>query len=85
LAEEERGSFTPPPPAPPKDPNAPTLWQVFLSVLAAFFGVQSQKNYQRDFAKGSPLQFILLGALATCLFIIGVMIAVRVALSKAGL
>ena len=54
------------------DPSKPSLLQVFKSVLASFFGVQSEKNRQRDFIAGSPVQFIVMGLIATLFFILGV-------------
>ncbi len=51
--------------------NSPlSFWQVLLSVLAAAFGVQSGKNRQRDFSRGRPLHFVLIGLLATALFVL---------------
>lgn len=46
-----------------------TLWHTLTSTLAALFGVQSQRNHQRDFANGSPLAFILMGVLLIALMI----------------
>ena len=40
-----------------------SLWHTLTSTLAALFGVQSQRNRQRDFANGSPPLFILMGLL----------------------
>lgn len=51
--------------------NSPlSFWQVLLSVLAAAFGVQSGKNRQRDFSRGKPLHFVVIGLLATALFVL---------------
>ena len=51
--------------------NSPLrFWQVLLSVLAAAFGVQSGKNRQRDFSRGRPLHFVVIGLLATALFVL---------------
>jgi len=47
------------------DVESLTLIQVFGSVLAAAFGVQSRANKRRDFARGKPLHFILAGAMCT--------------------
>ena len=47
----------------------PTLWEVVKSVLASFFGVQSNKNRERDFEHGKPIHFIVVGFLLTVLFI----------------
>ncbi|GAB3681664.1 DUF2970 domain-containing protein [Salinisphaera aquimarina] len=54
---------------------APTLWQTWMSVLAAFFGVQSSANRERDFTRGKASHFILLGLLATALFV-GVLVGI---------
>lgn len=47
----------------------PTLWQVAHSVLAAMFGVQSEKNRTRDMTQGRPGDYIVVGLIATVLFI----------------
>ena len=40
------------------------------SALAAAFGVQSAANRKRDFAKGKPTQFIMIGIIFTALFVV---------------
>ena len=45
------------------------LVQVTLSVLAAMFGVQNHEKHRRDFEKGDPIQFILIGILFVVLFV----------------
>lgn len=50
-------------------PTKPNLWQVIQSVLAAFIGVQSQHNRERDFEQGSPVVFFIAGILGSILFI----------------
>ncbi|MDA8646507.1 DUF2970 domain-containing protein [Porticoccaceae bacterium] len=60
----------------------PKLRTLVLSVLAAGFGVQSDKNRQRDFTHGSPLAFIIGGLLFTLLFIASVATIVGVVLSN---
>ena len=42
-----------------------TFLQMVLSVLAAFFGVQSSKNRERDFKKGNAKHFIMVGVFMT--------------------
>jgi hypothetical protein len=49
--------------------SKPTLKQVIQSVLAAAIGVQSNENRQRDFESGSLTSYLLVGAIATVLFI----------------
>lgn len=43
---------------------------VVKSVGAAFFGVQSTKNRERDFTHGKPIHYIVAGLLATVLFVL---------------
>ncbi|MGV6859842.1 MAG: DUF2970 domain-containing protein [bacterium] len=49
---------------------------VMGSVLSAFIGVQSNKNRERDFAKGKMWHFILGGIIATVVFMLTVWFAV---------
>lgn len=62
----------------------PTLLQVIQSVLAAMFGVQSGRNRERDFAHGTPSQYIVVGLLAVLLFVLILFGVVRLVLSLAG-
>ena len=62
----------------------PTLFQVFKSVLASFFGVQSGKNRERDFQHGKPSQYIIVGLVLTVAFIVVIWLAVKLALNLAG-
>ena len=43
---------------------------VVKSVAAAFFGVQSAKNRERDFTRGKPVHYIAMGLVATLLFVL---------------
>ncbi|MBX8541850.1 DUF2970 domain-containing protein [Pseudomonas cichorii] len=53
----------------PKDQGkTPTFWQMLHSIMAAAFGVQSNRNRQRDFTHGKPAHFLLLGLLFTVFF-----------------
>lgn len=61
-----------------------STWQVIKSVLAAFFGVQSQAVRERDFTYGRPLPYIIVGVGATILFILTVVTIVRLVLFAAG-
>ncbi len=56
------------------------MLQVVASVLAAFFGVQSQKNRERDFSRGDPLIFIAVGVVLTALFVLAVWSVVQMVL-----
>lgn len=64
----------------PAQGKPPTFWQMLQSVLAAAFGVQSNKNRARDFAHGKPSHFIVLGTLFTLLFILVLLGLVKLAL-----
>jgi hypothetical protein len=67
-----------------QQPERHTLWHTVTSVAASFFGVQSSRNRQRDFAHGKASHFIVVGLIATAVFIAAVMVAVRLALRQAG-
>jgi hypothetical protein len=57
-----------PPDKPSDSPKPPTFWQMLHSVMAAAFGVQSQKNRARDFTHGKPSHFVIMGILFTAAF-----------------
>ncbi|MQK16923.1 DUF2970 domain-containing protein, partial [Escherichia coli] len=61
-----------------------TFREMLLSVLAAAFGVQSGKNRARDFERGKPVHFILLGVLFTSVFVLLLFGLVRLVLHLAG-
>jgi len=59
-----------------------SLWQVVTSALAAGFGVQSSSNRNRDFTKGRPGQFILVGIILTAVFVIAIIVLVNLVLGS---
>jgi hypothetical protein len=61
-----------------------SILQVIQSVLAASFGVQSNRNRERDFKQGSAKAFIIAGVVGTLLFILTVYTVVKVVLMTAG-
>jgi len=73
-------------PEPGRDPDETpghlTFWQMLHSVVAAAFGVQSSRNRERDFTRGRPLHFILLGIAFTALFVLAVVLVVNLVLSS---
>ena len=60
----------------------PSLIDVLKSVLASFFGVQSDEKRKRDFQQGSPTQFIIVGLVLTVLFIVGMIFLVKLILAS---
>ncbi|MEQ1635057.1 MAG: DUF2970 domain-containing protein [Methylococcales bacterium] len=50
--------------------SKPTLLQVVKSVLAAIIGVQSDANREQDFKSGSLGIYLIVGAIATIVFIV---------------
>ena len=64
----------------------PSIGQVTASVMAAFFGVQSSKNKERDFKHGNHKVFIIMGLVATAVFIGSIALLVQFVLliTKAG-
>lgn len=51
------------------DKNQSSIKNVFSSVAAAFFGVQSDKNRKRDFSEGKFIHFAIAGAILVVIFI----------------
>lgn len=65
--------------------KAPSLLDVAGSVLWAMLGVQKSKNYERDFSKGKPWQYIVVGLCGVSIFIFTLIMVVKFALSSAGM
>jgi hypothetical protein len=66
-----------------KDEKPLTLLEMLQSVLAAAFGVQSGKNRSRDFSRGKPSHFILLGVIFTTFFVLVLLGVVKLILHLA--
>jgi len=58
-----------------------TFFQVMISVLAAMFGVSTEKNRERDFKKGKLWHYILGGLIFAAVFIAVLVTIVQTALS----
>ncbi|MCE2030117.1 DUF2970 domain-containing protein [Sessilibacter corallicola] len=54
-----------------------SFWQVLLSILAAAFGVQSQKNQERDFSRNRVVVFVVGGVLFTVVFVVSLAFLVQ--------
>ena len=57
-----------------------TFWQLLQSTVAAAFGVQSSANRKRDFTRGKPTHFIVMGIIFTVLFVLVVLAVVNTVL-----
>jgi len=66
----------------PKE-KTPSLLQVFGSVIASFFGVQSSRARVRDFKHGRAGVFIAVGIAMTAIFVITVLVVVKLVLRHA--
>ncbi|NRD75671.1 DUF2970 domain-containing protein [Shewanella sp. VB17] len=55
-------------------------WRLFSSTLAAFFGVQSDKNRQRDFQTNSPLPFIIMGLILAVILVTTLLLITKLVL-----
>lgn len=62
----------------------PSFWQVVHSVLAAFFGVQSARNRERDFTAGRPSAYIFVGAVMALVLVLLIFGLVRLIMHLAG-
>ncbi|KPK55748.1 MAG: hypothetical protein AMS22_03410 [Thiotrichales bacterium SG8_50] len=61
-----------------------SLWEVIKSVSASMLGVQSSAAHERDFRHGKASQYIIVGVIATVLFILVVVGVVKLVMSLAG-
>lgn len=59
-----------------------TFLQMVGSILASFFGVQSGKNRERDFALGKARPFIMVGILMTAVWYGTIWLIVNVVLKQ---
>lgn len=57
---------------------------LLLSVLSAFFGVQSSANRKRDFTSGKLSHFIIIGLMLGLVFILAVVGVVNLVMNMAG-
>ena len=60
--------------------KGPAWWQVILSVLSAIFGVQSEAARKRDFEKGHPAAYIIVGIGVTLVILLLLWTIVRAVL-----
>ena len=58
--------------------------QTVTSVLSSFLGVQNDATRERDFQRGRPRDFILVGILLTALFVLTVWGVVKLVTALAG-
>jgi hypothetical protein len=65
-----------------EDDDGLTLLQLIGSALAAAFGVQTSRNRARDFSRGKPFQFIIIGVVLTALFVLMIAAVVNIVLSQ---
>jgi len=62
-------------------PDKPSFLSILLSTLAAAFGVQSNRNKERDFNSGNIWIFIIAGIVFTIVFIVIVYLGVQAVLN----
>jgi hypothetical protein len=63
----------------------PSFWQIVFSTMAAFLGVQSNKNRVRDFKHGNIYAYIVAGLIFTVIFIGCIVLIIKVVLHNAGI
>jgi len=67
-----------------EDTKPPGFGSLLLSTAAAAFGVQSNRNRERDFKHGNLWVFIAAGVIFTAAFVIVVFSIVKTVLSSQG-
>lgn len=58
--------------------KAPSFKSTFKSIASAFFGVQSNKNREKDFSQGKLSHFIIGGVIGVVIFITILVVIVNV-------
>jgi len=66
------------------EPARLSFWQLLKSTLAAFIGVQSNANRERDFGQGKISQFVLMGILFGVVFVLTIIGVVQLVMHFAG-
>ena len=51
------------------DHKPPGIFAVIGSILSAMIGIQSEKNRERDFAKGNISNYIIVGIFVVAIFV----------------
>jgi len=64
-----------------QSPGRQSLGSVFRSVSASMFGVQSSKKHAEDFSEGNITSYIMVGLVATALFVLAVWGVVQLVVS----
>jgi Protein of unknown function (DUF2970) len=67
-----------------QDKSEPSTLAVLGSVLASMFGVQSNRNREKDFTHGKPSQYIAIGLLVTVVFVLTIWGVVNLVMKLAG-
>lgn len=80
MSEDREENNKDKPANPPESPTPLGPFAVLGSVFRAWFGVQTEKNRQRDFSTSDPAPFIVAGIIFVALMIGGVLIAVNMVL-----
>jgi Protein of unknown function (DUF2970) len=62
--------------------SKPTIIQTIKSILAAFVGVQSDKNRKLDFEQGSLTTYVVGGLIFTVVFVASLIFVVSKVLGK---
>jgi len=61
-----------------------SFWQLLLSTLSAFIGVQSNANRERDFKHGKISHFIAIGLLFGLVFVCTIIAVVQIVMNVTG-
>ncbi len=64
--------------------RAPSFIDVLGSVLASMFGVQSNRNREKDFTHGKPSQYIIIGLIVNVVFMLTIWVVVSLVMKLAG-
>jgi len=61
-----------------------SIWKVVASVFGAMFGVRGNAARERDFTQGRPAAYIIVGLIATALFVLTLVGVVMIVMKMSG-
>ncbi len=64
--------------------KAPSFIDVLGSGLASMFGVQSNRQREKDFTHGKPSQYVIIGLIVTVVFMLTIWSVVSLVMKLAG-
>jgi hypothetical protein len=66
----------------PATTPSPSIWRSVKLVAWSFLGIRSNREYQEDLAKVSPMHVVLVGLVSVLLLVVGLIVLVNWVVAK---